>query len=577
VKILRPYQQKSLEILSQNASGLDASEMGAGKTLVGVERARHLDRRLVVCPLNTQQQWFSTFAEQFPALTQRDMLHIVGTPLSDPDSWKRLLAKEEGTFIIGWEALRGRVPQETRRANTKKRTKNPGLTLAAIKQAMKDGHVPPWDKTGVWDLVIADEVHRICSRTAAQTKILGLIGKNARHKLALSGTPGGSEPAGLWSVLNWLWPDKYTSYWDWVKMWLHVEEEPIGGGRTTPVIGGEKFPGLLWKTIPCVVRHRTKDILPDLPGVIERTVQVPMAPRQEEIYREFEEQSLAWLNDQPVATPLTVVQRIRLRQAALGMLTSHEKTVRRFHYTVGDEVTVFVSSTSGVVEKPGRITSIGRLYVTVTMDDTGRKTQFHVENQTWVRNPEKRWFRTALQESGADLGTYEEETSELDIPFDPEGPQPKIDAIREIISDLPRGEPVLIFTHSAKWARLAAEKLSKDFPTRAWTGGLTQKKKDELRSSFGKSVQVIIAQLKTISEGTDGFQHVCRCEIWASVADGDVVLNPQAERRLHRPGQTSPVQRWRLITPESIDDEVYMRLLLKQHRMQQVYRDKETT
>jgi hypothetical protein len=36
------------------------------------------------------------------------------------------------------------------------------------------------------------------------------------------------------------------------------------------------------------------------------------------------------------------------------------------------------------------------------------------------------------------------------------------------------------------------------------------------------------------------------------------------------------VQRWRLISPQTIDDEVHMNLLLKRAQMHRMYRDEQT-
>jgi SNF2 family DNA or RNA helicase len=83
---------------------------------------------------------------------------------------------------------------------------------------------------------------------------------------------------------------------------------------------------------------------------------------------------------------------------------------------------------------------------------------------------------------------------------------------------------------------------------------------------------VLVAQLQSLSEGVDWLKDVCRCEVIASPTE-DNVMNEQAEGRLHRPGQTSPVQRWRLVSEGTIDDEVHMNNLVKRARMGSLYQD----
>src|SRR5690554_766793 len=142
MKDLRDYQKEALEKLGQSRAALLADGLGLGKTLVGVEHVKNAKtphpspRVLVVAPLNTHYGWQAHFYAQYPALdASPDMVRICGTPKANPKVWKEMRAKEPGVFIIGWEAMRG----------------------SGKKQDQKD----LWKKTGVWDLVIADEVHRI--------------------------------------------------------------------------------------------------------------------------------------------------------------------------------------------------------------------------------------------------------------------------------------------------------------------------------------------------------------------------------------------------------------------------------
>lgn len=518
MKILRDYQQESLTRLAKDTSGLDGSDLGTGKTLVGVERIRHIDiagpapRVLIVAPINTHRQWKNLLIEQYPGLGAADAVHIISTPSASPEPWRRMLAKQPGAFIIGWEAMRGTLPEDTKKEGSTGSKKNPPVTVRAIAMGIRDGLIPPWTRTGTWDLVIADESHRMANRGSLQKKVLKKI--KAHHKLALSATAGGNRPEGLWSTLNWLWPDQYTSFWDWAKehMVVDVEETPGYTSRAVREIQGEKFPGSTWTTIPCVVRHRRTEVAKELPEVIERVVEVPMGDVQRVQYEEFEDQALAWIDDHPVAAPLPITQRIRLRQAALGTLQ---------------------------VGAP--------------------------EDDPW----------------GDGI---------LEIDYNARSAQPKLTMIKEIIRDLPREEPVIIFTHSAKWARMAAAELDSSGlygEARAWTGKLSGKQRENLKQAVisyrerglmnphaPDGIRILVAQVNALSEGVDGFQLGCCCEIWASPSE-DQIANQQAMGRLHRSGQEHPVQRWILHSEDSIDVDVAATLALRRKRMSQMYRDKE--
>lgn len=596
-KALRPYQQKSLEILSHNNSGLDASEMGTGKTLVGTELVRLLEtggripRTLAIGPVNTHPQWIASFAEQFPALAGTDYLRIIGTPRSDPDSWQMMTSKLPGVYVTSWEAMRGLIPYSVKIINEKdprqkkdatgaippgwKKARAGGasrgygdlygqgrkLTVKAVRMAMKCGDVPPWDKTGTWDLVIADESHRMQNRNSSNRRVINLI--NTTRKLALSGTPAGNKPEGIWSTLNWLWKEQYRSFWDWAHENMIVEERHISQYETVKEITGEKYPGAIFADIPCVVRWRTEEVADQLPSVMERVVPVTMGPRQKKIYNDFETQSFTWLDGQPVMVDLPIEQRIRLRQAALGQLRATPNLKRREkHMAVraatrrwdnqyipiwsGGCAVGFMNSKGPAIHDADEI---GNIFMHRLISKPAECVVGFLKYTTWIE--------------------------EVEIGFAKTGEQPKIETIREIISDLPENEPVLIFTHSAKWAAMCAEALDKDCgPARAWTGALTGNQRQKLKADFGKGVRILVAQIASLAEGVDGLQFVCRCEIWASQSD-DGLMNNQAKARLHRPGQTRMVQRWLLQSDETIDAGLEERLRIRRAQMKRMYRDKE--
>lgn len=119
----------------------------------------------------------------------------------------------------------------------------------------------------VWDTVICDESHRALIRTdhiPTQTRA-GFVLVKARRRLALSGTPMRGKPEQLWGTLNWLRPDLYTSYWNWLKLYFEVGQDIysryIVGGLTP---SGEKR---LARDLAGIMLRRTKaEVAPELPA-----------------------------------------------------------------------------------------------------------------------------------------------------------------------------------------------------------------------------------------------------------------------------------------------------------------------
>lgn len=541
MKTLRPYQADTVRILA--GGGINASGLGAGKTVTSVEAVRELrlgrmPRVLVVAPINTLGQWQRTFEEQFPSLAEKGLTRLLGTHRKDTENWSLLTSRQKppGVFIIGWNAMHGGIPEDIRRRASSGRNalaKEPKATKAAALKAMKEGTVPPWTRTGTWDLVIIDESHRMTNRHGVPRYVLKCI--KADRWLLLSATPGGNHPKGFWTALNLVWPDRYPAFHDWARNHFHFDDKSYykeGKKVEVEVIGDELVPGGVWRDVPAIVRYRTEDVVDQLPPVIDREIRVPMGPEQEEQYRDFEGQSLAWLADRPVATPLPVEQRTRLRQAALGTLRADE------------------------------VTSRTKSWVT---------QQKHFELK---RDPKVYDLHILEQRSDEETGEVKFHvsyaTDKLEISYEEQALQPKLTALLDLIADLPPGEPLLVWTHSARWARMAEKAIGSS--SIAWTMKTTAAKRKKIEASFGSEWRILIAQFQSLSEGVDWLKDVCRCEAVISYTE-DNVINEQAEGRLHRPGQTSPVQRWRFVTENSIDDEVYLNNLKKRARMSSLYRD----
>lgn len=125
--------------------------------------------------------------------------------------------------------------------------------------------------------------------------------------------------------------------------------------------------------------------------------------------------------------------------------------------------------------------------------------------------------------------------------FEDDCPSPKLDAAIEDIRGMD-GKRVLLLTHSAKFARVAAKRLSgAGIRTESWTG--ETKKKDRMRilADFrAGEIDAIVGVISAMGTGTDGLQEAAYNVLWLSV-DDDASNNTQGVGRLDRLGQTHQV------------------------------------
>lgn len=266
-------------------AALNASTMGAGKTLKAVEVVKGLGAEVVllIAPLNTRLGWKTTFERQGVTL---------------PFKW---ISSTKG----GKQAMQDWEWQQ------------PGVYFVGVEYFVRQG----WEgkaRTATWahvpDVVLFDEVHRSQNRKSKTHKTLKQV--NAGYKLAMSGTPTGNKFEGAWAVTKWLWPDEIdNSYWRWVDKWCATEFDRFSVAGKKVV--GEKNPGAFFNSLPCYVRIES-EFDADL---VESQEYVELYPPQRKAYEELQQKMVTWLEDRPLVVEVPIALRIRLRQATLGLFS----------------------------------------------------------------------------------------------------------------------------------------------------------------------------------------------------------------------------------------------------------------
>lgn len=89
-----------------------------------------------------------------------------------------------------------------------------------------------------WAGVIVDESHQTLAgasgdkkKQSKQRQGLGALDvAPGGLRIAISGTPFRGKTENLWGTLNWLYPEKYTSYWNWIKRHYGMTKSDTGFG-----------------------------------------------------------------------------------------------------------------------------------------------------------------------------------------------------------------------------------------------------------------------------------------------------------------------------------------------------------
>lgn len=282
------YQERDIQqIIANNGSGIVATQVGGGKTLIAIEVAKRLDTttNFVIAPKGTHKRaWEKTIKRQIPDA----VVYYLNSTKSGNEALARLEAGQRGWYMISPEFFR--------------------------KHHWR-GIVP--------DLAVFDEVHRASNRNSKTSLMLATL--KAKRKIAMSGTVAGNKIDGFWGILRWVYPEVAgRSYWNWVDKYCSTEVDFFAG----KVITGEVNPGAIIASIPCYIRHLKREqccefhpdgIDNELPPVQTEVRTVELAPEQKRIYKKLEKDLFVWLGENPLIVEVPVATRVRLRQITLGV------------------------------------------------------------------------------------------------------------------------------------------------------------------------------------------------------------------------------------------------------------------
>jgi len=284
------YQQRDIDkLVANNGTGIVATQVGGGKTLIAVETARALNTKtnLVIAPKGTHKRaWERTIRMQIPSAD----IQWIDSSYMGRKSATKLTNNVPGWYLISPEFFR--------------------------KFAWRS--ITP-------DLAIFDEAHRASNRKSKTAIMLHTL--KAKRKIAMSGTIAGNSIDGMWSILKWVYPDVAgRSYWQWVEQYCATQIDYFAGR----IITGERTPGAIVESIPCYIRHLKREeccefhpegIDHQLPKVQNIVRTVKLSAEQRKVYNKMEKDFVAWLGDNPLVVDVPVSLRVRLRQITLGTPT----------------------------------------------------------------------------------------------------------------------------------------------------------------------------------------------------------------------------------------------------------------
>lgn len=162
-------------------------------------------------------------------------------------------------------------------------------------------------------VLVVDEAHFLRNHRTAQSKAIFHLGKKAAKRIALTGTPATNHPKDVWGILHFLYPDRFSSYWQFIDRYFKTWDAPWGSREVGKLKREQEFTEIL-ELIS--VQRKRKDIMKWIPKKQYQTIELEMDKKQRKAYDEMI--TMFTVEEAGVDAPSLLAQITRLRQICLA-------------------------------------------------------------------------------------------------------------------------------------------------------------------------------------------------------------------------------------------------------------------
>jgi SNF2 family DNA or RNA helicase len=275
--------------------------MGTGKSLVAcmLLLAVKAKKLLIVCPLRVMPVWVSQFEKH------------VGIPV----------------VMVTLDERAGTNAEKTRLAQDKlKLAQARGVPFVCVinYDSMWREPFATWAEKMLWDLIIADELHRAKSPSGRASTELKRLRPQSRYRLGLTGTPMPHGPMDVWAQFRFLdsrvFGPSFTAF--------RATYAEMGGYQRKQIVGFKKLEQLE-ASMSRITFRVGKEVL-DLPEETFETYYFDMAGEEARVYDEMDRDFVARVKDGTIATAANaLVKLLRLQQATGGFLRGDDDMTHR--------------------------------------------------------------------------------------------------------------------------------------------------------------------------------------------------------------------------------------------------------
>ncbi|KAK6796266.1 hypothetical protein RDI58_003967 [Solanum bulbocastanum] len=509
--ILKPYQLVGVNFLlllyrKKIGGAILADEMGLGKTIQAITYLtllKHLEDdpgpHLIVCPASVLENWERELKKWCPAFT---VIQYHGSARSAYSKDLSSLARTGqpppfNVILVCYSLFERHSAQQKDDRKILKRWR--------------------------WSCVLMDEAHALKDKGSYRWKNLMSVARNANQRLMLTGTPLQNDLHELWSILEFMMPDLFETGDVDLKKLLNAEDKELIA-RIKSILG------------PFILRRLKSDVMKQLVPKIQMVRYVGMEKQQEDAYKEaiesYRAASLARVSKQPVSlnNAASVFSRRQISNYFLEFrkIANHPLLVRRI-YTDDDVVRIArVMHPKGVFGFECTVDRVIEELRSYNDFSIHKLLLYYGDNNKGVLSDERVMISAKCQELAKLL------------------PSLKLS-----------GHRVLIFSQWTSMLDILEWTLDVIGVTYRRLDGSTQvTERQTIVDTFNKDTSIFACLLSTRAGG-QGLNLTGADTVIIHDMDFNPQIDRQAEDRCHRIGQNKPVTVYRLVTRNTVDENVY--------------------
>lgn len=260
--------EKAVKYLRRNFGLINASVVGSGKTFFAYSVARCLGAKkvLIVCPNSLKEDTWFKVSQKFnvEAKIEKNADYVIV-------NYEKLLSKK-----FNW------IFQES------------------------------------WDLVIADEAHKLKNPRAKRSK--SFLKLNTKNVILLTGTPCWNKPENFFNLLRICAPLRFSDFKkDYVEKYFSFKYLNIKNRKILKIIDIVRKDEFLYDIKDLYIRREREEISNQLPKVIKELRKVELSNKEKSIYNKVAEEIVEEIeNEGNKKTHLVLLKMLRLRQVAIS-------------------------------------------------------------------------------------------------------------------------------------------------------------------------------------------------------------------------------------------------------------------